>query len=187
MNVQLWQPQRGREPDLGRAELGPPRQHQLALLQVGARPVEVAARRIVRGHHDLTVERLGFLEHDHGVGAPGQHAAGQDPGRRARRELPLVRPARRGLPHHPKPAAPVGRADRVAVDGAGGKGWQLPVRPQVLGQDPPWTLAERDGLRAQDGRAREHQPRRLVGGDQRVGRGLHLKRSLGSSVEAPGS
>ncbi len=58
-----------------------------------------------------------FLDHD-GVGAIGNHAAGEDPHRLAGADRPVERPAGRDLADHLEPGAGlrgIGRAHRIAV------------------------------------------------------------------------
>ena len=86
----LAQPDRGQHADLARGQHGGSAQHGLA-----ARNVATGCRnRRTGGHRPAQLElvdaigirphELGLLDHDHGIGATRQHAAGGDHRRRAR-------------------------------------------------------------------------------------------------------
>src|SRR5205807_1650114 len=104
--------------------------------KVVAGPVEVATRRRAGGRNHPAVANLDVLDHDHGVRACGDDTAGQDRGRRTRRQLAFEGTPGRRLTDHTQPAARVRGPDRIAVDRAGWERGELARRDEVLDQDP---------------------------------------------------
>ena len=82
----------------------PARQQHVAFAEIDAGGTDVPARcRGLRDGDGVAVAHRVFLDH-HGVGAVGDHAAGEDARRFAGANRAIERPARRDLADHLEPA-----------------------------------------------------------------------------------
>ena len=175
----LRQARRGEHADLARRDECAPAQQGLAARDVAAGVGQVGAGRDRAGHGDHrttgVVLRLRVLDHDHGIGAARQHAAGGDRRRRAVSDLDGRRyTARQHLGVEPQAARRrLGRAREVAgphgeaVDRRAIEGRRVRRGGDRLGQDTVMRSRERHRFGRQRRQVQHRMPAQhgFVGGD----------------------
>jgi hypothetical protein len=108
--------------------------------------VEVLTRLETGGDGDDVAAQLDVLHHHHAIRTRRQNASGKDANGGTRFHSAINRAASRRLANHPQRPAGVGCAERVTVDSAGRKRGQWLRSHDVLRQDAPGTIAQRNAL-----------------------------------------